>query len=494
MSHSACGERRIARPVRATALVGVTVRRRRRPRGRDQLGDGQPGVEDLGLERRNVRVVDQVVVDRGDRVLPQQLLVGNPRAEVADGGSHVAVEQLVPGPRERVGEIVGVLEESLRDLLVDRINDQREVRREHRRSVPLRRVVGVRHRALRLRVLGDPLVRTGRALRKLPLVREEVGEEAVVPPDRFVGPNAFQPAGDGVATLARPEAARPAEPLLLDACSLGLGTRVLVGVGCAVGLAERMTAGDERDRLLVVHRHPLERLTDVTGRRHRIRVAVRALRIDVDQAHLDRTQRIRQFPVTAVALVFEPHPLRTPVDVLLGRPHVLAAAAETERLEAHRLQGAVPGKDQQIGPRDLPAVLLLDRPDQPARLVEAHVVGPTVERGEALCSAAAATTSVCDAVRASGVPRHADEERSVVAEVGRPPVLRLGHQCIDVVRQGLEVEAVELRRVVEVLAHGIGLGVVLAKDPQVQAVGPPVLVRRDPNRLVCGVHHRARRG
>ena len=236
-----------------------------------------------------------------------------------------------------------------------------------------------------------------------------------------------------------------------------------------------------------------ERLTDVPGRRHRIRVAVRALRIDVDQAHLDRTERIRQLPVAAVALVVEPHPLRTPVDVLLGRPDVLAAAAEAERLEAHRLQGAVPGEDQQVGPRDLPAVLLLDRPEQPARLVEAGVVGPAVERGEALCAAAAAATAVRDAVRAGSVPRHADEERSVVAVVGRPPVLRLGHQRIDVVRQGVEVEAVELRGVVEVLAHGIGLGVVLAKDPQVQAVGPPVLVRRDPNGLVRGAHHRARR-
>ena len=49
--------------------------------------------------------------DSGDGVLPQQLLVGDPGAEVADNGSHVAVEQLVPRPGERVGELVGVLVE-----------------------------------------------------------------------------------------------------------------------------------------------------------------------------------------------------------------------------------------------------------------------------------------------------------------------------------------------------------------------------------------------
>ena len=75
---------------------------------------------------------------------------------------------------------------------------------------------------------------------------------------------------------------------------------------------------------------------------------------------------------------------------------------------------------------------------------------------------------------------------SVVAEVGRPPVLRIGHQRIDVVRQGVEVEAVELLGVVEVGAHRVGLRMVLAEDSQVQAVGPPMLVRRDPNSLVGG--------
>ena len=100
------------------------------------------------------------------------------------------------------------------------------------------------------------------------------------------------------------------------------------------------------------------------------------------------------------------------------------AAAEAERLEAHRLQGDVAGEDHQVGPRDLPAVLLLDRPEQAAGLVEVRVVGPAVERGEALRAGAGAAAAVVDAVGAGAVPRHADEERAVVAVVGRPPVLR----------------------------------------------------------------------
>ena len=62
------------------------------------------------------------------------------------------------------------------------------------------------------------------------------------------------------------------------------------------------------------------------------------------------------------ALIFEPHVLWAPVDVLLGRPDVGPAAAETERLEANGLQGAIAREEQQVCPRDLLSVLLLDRP------------------------------------------------------------------------------------------------------------------------------------
>ena len=94
-------------------------------------------------------VVDQLVVDGRDRVLPQ-LRLRDPRAEVARDRAHVAVQQLEPGLGERVGELVRVLVEALRDRLVDRVQPQREVGRQHHRGVPLRRVVRVRHGALRL--------------------------------------------------------------------------------------------------------------------------------------------------------------------------------------------------------------------------------------------------------------------------------------------------------------------------------------------------------
>ena len=132
---------------------------------------------------------------------------------------------------------------------------------------------------------------------------------------------------------------------MLDGGALGFGTLVTLLRG-AMGLAECVAAGDQRDRFLVVHRHAAECLADVAGRRHRVGVAVRPFRVDVDQTHLDGAERNRQIPVAAIALVVQPSLFRAPVDVLVCRPDVRAAAAEAEGLEAHRLQGSVPCENQ----------------------------------------------------------------------------------------------------------------------------------------------------
>ena len=267
-----------------------------------------------------------------------------------------------------------------------------------------------------------PLVRTGRALRQFPFVAEQDSEEVVAPLRWRVGPGDLQAAGDRVAAFAGAEAALPAEALLLDAGRFGLRPHMGRRAG-AVGFAEGVAARDERDRLFVIHRHAGESLADILGCRDRIRVAVRAFRVDVDQAHLHGSERVLEIPVAGVALVIQPLVLRTPVDVFFRFPDILTTAGKSEGLESHRLQGDVAGEDHQVGPGNLPAILLLDRPEQPARLVEVHIVGPAVEGGEALLACTCAAATVTYAVRAGAVPCHADEQGPVMAEVRRPPVL-----------------------------------------------------------------------
>src|SRR5206468_4118938 len=106
----------------------------------------------------------------------------------------------------------------------------------------------------------------------------------------------------------------------------------------------------------------------------------------------------------------EPCLLGAPVDVLFGFPDVCTPAAETECFESHRFQGDIAGENHQVGPRYLPAILLFDRPKQPASLVKIDIVGPTVEGSKALVAAACAAATVANAVGAGAVPCHANEQ------------------------------------------------------------------------------------
>ncbi len=333
---------------------------------------------------------------------------------------------------------------------------QREVGGQHGRRKTLRRVEGVWHSTGSRVTLGLPLVRTGRALCQLPFVAEQVVKEAVAPLRWRTGPDNFQAAADRVTAFACAKTALPAKALLLYAGILWLSTHQCRIPG-TVGFAEGVTAGDERNRLFIVHRHAKEGLTDIPRCSDRIRLAVGTFRIDVNQTHLHGSERIFEIAVSGVAFVAQPGAFRAPIDVFFRLPDVLTPASETEGLESHRLQSDISGKNHQVGPGEFPPVLLLYRPEQAARLVEVDVVRPTVQWSKALGAVPCTAAAVANAVRAGAVPGHANEQRSVVAEVRRPPVLRIRHQCVEVLDDGIQVKALELLGVIELLVHGIGL-------------------------------------
>ena len=281
--------------------------------------------------------------------------------------------------------------------------------------------MGVRDR--RLSPLGRPLVGACRALGQLPLVAEQVLKIVVAPLRRRGGPGHFQAAGDRVAALARAVAALPAQALFFDACAFGLLAHQ-GRVARTVGLAKGVAASNQRHRFFIVHGHARKGVADVARGSEGVGVAVRAFGVHIDQAHLHGGQGVGQVALAAVALVAaEPGRFSTPVHVLIGFPHVRAAASKAKGFEAHGFECHVPGQDHQVGPRDLAAVLLLDGPEQAAGLVQVGVVGPAVERRKTLLPGPGATTAVSQAVGARAVPGHAHKQRPIVAKVSRPPIL-----------------------------------------------------------------------
>ncbi len=228
-------------------------------------------------------------------------------------------------------------------------------------------------------------------------------------------------------------AADPAEALRSEIAARGCGPQ-LRGVAIAMRLAECMPARGQRDGFLVVHRHAREGFLHVA--RHAfviVRIALRSFGVDVDQPHLDRRERsLDHFEAVLgidARLHAFVHPLvfAAPIDVAFGFIDIDAAAAETEDRTAHAFDRHIAGEDEQIGPADLVAIFLLDRPKQAPRLVEIAVVGPAVERRETLLPAIGAAAAIGGAVGTRGVPRHADEEGPIMTIVGGPPRLAVGH-------------------------------------------------------------------
>ena len=108
--------------------------------------------------------------------------------------------QLEPGAGERLGESLRVLQEAARNLLVDRVDTQRQVGGQHGRLALLRRIVRVGDDGLG--VLGLPLDGAGRAAGLHPFVLEQVLEEEVAPLRRRLRPGDFEAAADGVGGAA----------------------------------------------------------------------------------------------------------------------------------------------------------------------------------------------------------------------------------------------------------------------------------------------------
>src|ERR1035437_5496113 len=114
-------------------------------------------------------------------------------------------------------------------------------------------------------------MRPGRALSQFPFVAEQVLEEVVAPLGRRRAPSNFQAAADGVIPFAAAIGVVPTQALLLDGGGLGYGADILVRISSAVGFAEGVAAGNQRNGLLVIHRHASERFADVPCRGKGIR-------------------------------------------------------------------------------------------------------------------------------------------------------------------------------------------------------------------------------
>src|SRR4051812_8503763 len=63
-----------------------------------------------------------------------------------------------------------------------------------------------------------------------------------------------------------------------------------------------------------------------------------------------------------------------------------------------------------------------------------------------------------------------------MTKVGRPPILRIGHQGMQILDDGVQVEGLERLGIVEPVVHRVGPRRMLAECAKVQLLWPPVTV------------------
>ena len=199
--------------------------------------------------------------------------------------------QFEPGASEDFRKIIRIAIEALGDLAIRRIHLHRHVRIRHDRIETDRRILNVNRFVFVLDVDRFPLPGTRWALLQLPLVVEQQMEVAVVPTSGVGRPRAFDAARDSVATHAATLFIEPSESLRFHI--LGFWIRPEVGsTAVAVRFSDSMATGGERDGLFIIHRHTREGEAHVLRGTQRIRLAVHALGIHIDETHLHRSQGV----------------------------------------------------------------------------------------------------------------------------------------------------------------------------------------------------------
>ncbi len=250
-----------------------------RPPFRRYVGRQDVGVVRLqqGLYMRpHLREVHHLAGGR-QRVL-ERLGRGHEVARATRVGTHVVRHELVPGVRERVGEggqVTGVVSHQLHVAGV--VEEAHVAGHHHDVLLAISEGRGRRGRGLLrfpLEVPAGPRVYTPReALQIREVLRVKV--------QRIRRPWPLKARGEGaVVAEARPGV----EGVLRGGGSGAIRAR-------AVRLAERMPTADERHRLRVVHPHAPERAAYLMACLVRQRVAVGALRVDVDEPDLRSAER-----------------------------------------------------------------------------------------------------------------------------------------------------------------------------------------------------------
>ena len=119
----------------------------------------------------------------------------------------------------------------------------------------------------------------------------------------------------------------------------------------AMCLTKCVTTSNKCHSLFIIHSHPAKCLTHILRTQQRIWISIRAFRVNINQTHLHRCQRIIQrLACIAIAIIIQPSCFCTPVNIFFRMPDIRASTAKTKGLATHRFNRHISSKNKQVCP------------------------------------------------------------------------------------------------------------------------------------------------
>ena len=179
-----------------------------------------------------------------------------------------------------------------------------------------------------------PLVCSSRTLNKLPFITKKHIKIPIIPLSRIWCPCSFNSTCNGVTAHTFAMITVPAKAHFIYISTLRF--YCLVVLTCStMCFPERMTTSSKSNCLIIIHCHSAKCFSDIFGTCNWVRIAVRSLRVDIDQTHLHCTKGLVKDSVTSVTFVCQPLCFFSPKNIIFWPPYVNTATSKSKGFSSH---------------------------------------------------------------------------------------------------------------------------------------------------------------
>ena len=169
--------------------------------------------------------------------------------------------------------------------------------------------MGIRNRSCSCTIFRPPLISACWTLCQFPLETKKIIKIIIIPSCWCSCPCSLKTTGNRILCIPFSKTVFPTKALLFNTSSSWFRSNIFTRISSTMRLPKSMTASNKRNSLFIIHGHATECFTNVTCRSNWIRFAIRPLRININQPHLNSSKWIFKIAVACITLIAQPFTL-----------------------------------------------------------------------------------------------------------------------------------------------------------------------------------------